>query len=116
MTLDSFLQKLREAPDNIIFNDTMTVIETHYDFTPTAFRNGALHNEAGKNSGSCKIFSFAQLHELSPEQTLHCFGSYYRKDVLENPEGDDHQNIRNFMQNGWNGIAFEANALTPKAD
>ena len=114
MTLEKFLQQLRDAPDNIIFNDTMTVIETHYEFTPTAFRNGSLHNDAGKNSGSCKIFSFARMHQLSPEQTLHCFGNYYREDVLNNPDGTDHQNIRNFIRNGWDGIEFDAEALAPK--
>jgi len=114
MKLEKFLQQLRQAPDNIIFNDTMTVIENHYEFTPTRFKNGSLHNEAGKNSGSCKIFSFARLHGLSKQQTLHCFGSYYREDVLNSPDGSDHQNIRNFMRNGWDGIEFEGDALTPK--
>jgi hypothetical protein len=42
---------------------------------------------------------------------LACFGSYYRKDVLENPNGTDHQNIRNFMNRGWEGISFEKEAL-----
>ena len=114
MTLESFLKKLRKAPDSIIFNDTMTVIENCYEFTPTPFRNGPLHNEAGKNSGSCKIFSFARLHGLNKLQTLHCFGSYYRDDVLNNPDGADHQNIRNFMRNGWDGISFDGQALTPR--
>ena len=114
MTLEKLLQQLHDAPDSIIFNDTMTVIETLYQFTPTSFSNGSLHNEAGKNSGSCKIFSFARLHDLSQQQTLHCFGNYYREDVLNNPDGSDHQNIRNFMRSGWDGIVFNGSALTPK--
>ena len=106
-----FLQTLDIAPENISFNDTIAVIDAHYDFTPRAFRNGEMQNEAGQNNGSCKIFSFAKLHQLTPQQTLHCFGSYYRDDVLKHPQGSDHQNIRNFIRTGWDGIVFEGNAL-----
>jgi hypothetical protein len=109
-----FLRRLEKAPEEIAFDDTIAVIDANYEFTPTAFRNGDLRNEAGQNSGSCKVFSFARLHNLSPGQTLHCFGDYYRKDVLGDPHGTDHQNIRNFMKTGWAGIAFAGNALTLK--
>jgi hypothetical protein len=115
MTLNDFLKKLDDTPDSICFNDTLALIDALYDFTPTAFTNGAVRNEAGQNNGSCKLFSFAKLHGLSPQQTLACFGDYYRKDVLGNPQGADHQNIRNFMKNGWEGIKFEGNALKLKA-
>jgi len=33
---------------------------------------------------------------------------------LKNPEGTDHQNIRNFMKSGWDGITFDQNALKDK--
>jgi HopJ type III effector protein len=114
MNLAAFLDKIKTAPQTIEFNDTIAVIDANYDFTPTSFKNGNTFNEAGKNSGSCKLFSFAQLNKFSPEQTLQCFGAYYRKDVLENPDGTDHQNIRNFMVSGWEGILFEGNALKLK--
>jgi hypothetical protein len=114
MELNEFLKKLHETPESVGFNDTTTVIDAHYDFTPTAFSNGATRNEAGQNNGSCKLFSFAMLNGLSPQQTLACFGDYYRKDVLGNPEGTDHANIRNFMKTGWEGISFEGSALKPK--
>ena len=92
----------------------MAVIEENYQFSETDFSNGQQNNKAGKNSGSCKIFAFASLHKLTEPQTLACFGSYYRDDVLQNPEGDDHQNIRQFMLHGWSGITFKAQALTDK--
>lgn len=114
MTLDSFLKKLNKTPQEVAFTDTMAVVEALYDFTPTAFQNGDLHNEAGQNSGSCKLFSFAKLQNFSVEQTLACFGDFYRKDVLENPDATNHQNIRNFMKTGWEGISFEGTALTEK--
>ena len=68
----------------------------------------------GENSGSCKLFAFARLQGLSEAQTLACFGSYYRDDVLGDPGGSNHQNIRNFMQTGWKGVQFEGEALKPK--
>ena len=113
MTLDSFLQTLRTAPQSIGFDDTMAVIAANYAFTPAEFANGDIVNAAGQNSGSCKLLAFAKLNGLSKEETLACFGAYYREDVLRHPDGDDHQNIRNFMKYGWNGVRFEQMPLTP---
>ncbi len=110
----SFLEQLQENPKSIAFQDTIQVIEENYDFTPTAFKNGNQLNNAGENNGSCKIFAFAKLQKLSEEATLACFGSYYFEDVLKNPDGNDHQNIRNFIEFGWNGIQFEREALELK--
>ncbi|MBI5006027.1 MAG: HopJ type III effector protein [Nitrosomonadales bacterium] len=115
MELDNFLHLLHDSPESVSFDDTMAVIESLYEFTPTSFRNGDLHNEAGKNNGSCKLFSFARLHGLSQQETLNCFGAYYRNDVLKHPQGTDHQNIRNFMRSGWEGIVFEGEAIKAKA-
>ena len=114
MKLNEFLQKLNDTPETIEFTDTMSAIEAFYDFTETEFKNGDLTNEAGQNSGSCKLFSFAQLQNLSKEQTLACFGAYYRDDVLKNPDAIDHQNIRNFIDQGWSGISFPAMPLKEK--
>ena len=114
MILSQFLDKLNSTPSEISFQETIAVIETNYEFTPTKFKNGETVNEAGQNSGSCKLFAFAKLQNLSKDQTLACFGDYYRKDVLENPDKTDHQNIRNFMIYGWEGIVFEGEALKAK--
>lgn len=114
MELNSFLLRLNDSPDSVTFDATMALIDALYEFTPTSFRNGALSNEAGKNNGSCKIFSFAHLHGLSQQQTLHCFGTYYWDDVLNHPDGTDHQNIRNFIKTGWPSIEFDGTPLSPK--
>ena len=114
MTTVSFLGQLQKNPKSIAFQDAINVIEENYDFEPTAFKNGNQQNDSGENNGSCKIFSFAKLQNLSEEATLACFGSYYFDDVLKNPDGNDHQNIRNFMQFGWGGIHFEGEALIEK--
>lgn len=107
-------EKINHAPESITFPEVIAYIDAHYDFTPTRFTNGTAVNEAGQNNGSCKIFSLARLQGLTQEQTLALFGDYYRVDVLGNPDGTDHQNIRNFMQSGWEGIQFEGEALSEK--
>ncbi len=114
MTLNDFLDQLQRNPETLDFSDTMAVIDELYDYQSTAFENGQCYNASGQNAGSCKLFAFAQLQGLDVQQTLFCFGHYYRDDVLGNPDGDDHQNIRNFIQHGWKGIDFHGQALTPK--
>lgn len=108
------LTQLQTSPQTINFKDVIAYIDQHYHFTPTRFTNGKKVNKAGENNGSCKVFSFAKLKGLNEEETLALFGDFYRTDVLENPDGTDHENIRNFMQSGWGGIAFEGEALAEK--
>jgi hypothetical protein len=114
MTINSFLEKLKQTPEAITFTETIATIESNYEFTPTAFQNGNQHNRAGENSGSCKVFAFAKIQQLTQAETLDCFGGYYFEEVLGDLEGTNHQNIRNFMQSGWDGIQFEGEALTLK--
>lgn len=114
MTIQAFLEKVKQTPTQITFPETIAVIEENYNFTPTAFQNGAQQNAAGENSGSCKLFSFAKLHNLGEEETLACFGAFYFEEVLKDPNGTNHQNIRNFINLGWDGIQFEGNALKLK--
>lgn len=108
------LEQLKHFPETIQFSDVIAYIDEHYEFTPTAFKNGDTTNQAGQNNGSCKLFSFASIHDLTKEETLSLFGEFYRDDVLKNPQGDDHQNIRNFIKFGWEGIIFDENALKEK--
>lgn len=114
MSIQAFLDKLKQTPTQITFTETIAVIEENYDFTPTAFINGTQHNEAGQNSGSCKLFAFAKLQNLNKEETLACFGAFYFEEVLGDPNGTNHQNIRNFINLGWDGIQFEGEALKLK--
>lgn len=114
MTLQDFKKSLKETPEKIKFSETMAIIDANYEFTPTAFTNGTLQNAAGENSGSCKVFSFALEQGLSKEQTLACFGEYYFRDVVQNPNATDHQNIRNFIKTGFEELYFEKEALKKK--
>jgi hypothetical protein len=95
------------------FADVISYIEERYTHTPTAFKNGQQANASTENQGSAKVFSFAQLNGLNQAQTLSLFAEHYAS-VLATPEATDHQNIRQFMINGWDGIAFEGQALTAK--
>ena len=115
MPLEQLKEKLESDPAKVQFNDVMAVIDSIYQYTPTEFSNGLnqdkVVNPAGTNEGSCRLFAFAKEQNLSESQTLHCFGDFYRKDVLENPNGSDHANIRHFMKYGWEGIHFMGSAL-----
>jgi hypothetical protein len=113
-TINQFLEIVKQEPQSIHFSDTIAVIDDHYTFVPTGFQNGNQYNAPGENSGSCKIFAFAQLQGLSPKETLACFGAYYFDEVLNNPNATNHQNIRNFIETGWGGIQFEGVALLKK--
>jgi len=117
MSLSLFLQQVKNNTA-VSFDETIAIITENYSYQATEFSNGLedkkLINAAGTNEGSCKIFAFAQINQLDQQQTLNLFGDFYRKDVLEEPTGNGHQNIRNFMQFGWNGIHFSDQALTPK--
>ncbi len=97
----------------LAFSDVLQHIESRYTVQPTAFRNGSQYNETTQNQGSAKVLYFARLNNLGKEDTLHLFAEHYRA-VLQNPEGTDHQNIRQFMEHGWEGVEFEGEALTHK--
>jgi hypothetical protein len=114
MLVKDLLAQLQSQPDTVDFSDVIACIDENYIYTPASFSNGAADNAAGTNVGSCKIFAFAQLNDLSVDHTLALFGSYYRDDVLKHPDADDHANIRNFMHTQWSGIAFASSALEAK--
>lgn len=112
MNLSRFLDLLNDSSSQVNFIDSIKLIDSLYQFTPTAFRNGNITNSAEQNYGSCKILSFGQIQQFDEQQTLRCFGDFYQG-VIETPEGVDHQNIRQFIAHGWNGVVFEGCSLTP---
>ncbi|KAA8733919.1 HopJ type III effector protein [Acinetobacter qingfengensis] len=95
------------------FADVIAYIDARYTYHAKAFQNGSQHNTAEQNQGSAKVFSFAKLNNLDKNQTLQLFAEHYQS-VLATPDHIDHQNIRQFMQNGWEGIKFEGQALQAK--
>lgn len=115
MTLQELLADLRAQRCD--FEDTLAWIAEHYDYQPTAFDNGldaaAVHNSAGQNEGACRVFALGLAANLGPDDTLLCFGRHFR-DVLADPTGNSHANIRQFQRHGWAGIKFHAQALLAK--
>ena len=65
MSLDAFLEKLKTSPETITFDDTLAIIEKTYVFKETEFLNGDTHNAVGQNNGSCKIFAFGAMNNLT---------------------------------------------------
>lgn len=110
MKVEALIIKVKQS-EILSFAEVIATIDANYSFTPSFFKNGDVVNEENQNNGSCKVFSFAKMHQLSEKETLFLFGEHYQK-VLETPSDADHQNIRNFMKFGWNGIAFEKEALS----
>ena len=113
--LNAFLQRIKNG-ESVSFAETQNIINTYYNYQATTFSNGLIDpllNQAGSNEGSCKIFAFAQLHQLNQQETLSLFGEYYQ-DVLLNPEATNHNNIRNFLRDGWAGITYQGTALSPR--
>lgn len=107
----SLMEQLNQAPESVEFEQVIAVIAAEYRHTASAFTNGEQINSAEQNQGSCKILGFARLNGLTEQQTLYCFGRYYREDVLQHPEGSDHGNIRAFMRTGWGGVQLPNDAL-----
>lgn len=118
--MDSLIEEIRNTPNKVNFQDVINTINDNYHYQPTQFINGstndAMTNLAGTNEGSCKIFAFAHLHQLSKSETLACFSAFYRDDVIKHPQKNNHQNIRQFMISGPTGIHFECFPLSLKKD
>lgn len=112
MSLQDFRARLHG--EQFQFAETLAFIAEHYDYQPSAFRNGAVESAAGQNEGSCKTLGLALLEGLSLEETLRAFGEHYRA-VLANPSGNDHANIRALQDTGLGGVQFAQQPLKHKA-
>ena len=105
---------LKKLDNNeIVFVDVLSYIEDNYNYTPSAFTNGNQEKTVDQNQGSAKVLAFAKLNNYTENDTLKLFAEHY-KAVLETPNGTDHNNIRQFMENGWDGVSFQNEVLTKK--
>lgn len=100
-----FAEKVKSGAE-VTFQETMDIIDNHYTYFEVPFTNGEMVNEPNQNVGSSKIFSFALMTGMDEQATLRLFGEHY-KSVLENPDGTDHANIRNFKKVGWTTVSFD---------
>lgn len=104
-----------DANKPLEFQDVMAVLRRHYEFTPTAFTTGKgtavqVDNPATANQASCLLLAAARRLGLDRDATLRLYGEHYR-DVLADPGGTAHGNIRAFMANGWEGVVLGADPL-----
>ncbi|GIZ11289.1 HopJ type III effector protein [Pseudomonas sp. NCCP-436] len=111
-TLSELRARLQQ--DDFAFSETLAFVAEHYDYQPSAFRNGDVENAAGQNEGSCKTLGLALLEGFSQDEALRAFGEHYRS-VLATPDGSDHGNIRALMNYGLEGVSFEQPPLRRKA-
>mmetsp|Transcript_22985 Transcript_22985/g.38474 ORF Transcript_22985/g.38474 Transcript_22985/m.38474 type:complete len:216 (+) Transcript_22985:67-714(+) len=84
-------------------DETLTLLDKHYDYFEVPFTCGEVTNQPNENKGSAKILSFGLMTGMTEEQTLSLFGEVYR-DL--SPDGQDHQNVRNFAKFGWAKVVF----------
>lgn len=100
---------IAKAHENtLLFQDVINTIRKHYECTPVAFRTGAgtpreTGNAAGTNMASSQLLAYARRLGLDAATTVALYGEHYR-DVLADPGGTSHPNIRAFMANGWAGV------------
>merc|ERR1712046_3626 len=99
------LTDLLSLPKERNFSDVLALIEQHFEYTPKCFSNNGVKSAEGANAGSCKVFSMGKLLKLPKDCVLLCFAEHY-KQVLGDPEGTSHGNIRGFMKQGWEGVEF----------
>lgn len=100
---------------SILFQDVIATIKRHYECTPCPFRTGSgttreTVNPAGTNSASCLLLAFASRLGLDQRTTLELYGEHYHN-VLADPGGTAHGNIRAFMANGWAGVIIDGAPL-----
>ena len=53
----ALLDRIWGDDQTIELEDVLEVIELNYNYTPTAFRNGAVENAKDENVGSCKVIT-----------------------------------------------------------
>lgn len=112
--IQALLEQARAAPESHRFADTMAAIDAAFEFFGTKFVNGDIASSSSENTGSSKILSLAQLVAITKEEVLALFGEHYR-DVLADPDGTSHANIRAFMKKGNDGVVFpNGPSLTPR--
>ena len=118
MNLPELITLIKSIPENVEFDAVIDTINNSYHYTPSKFINGKdsniVVNEAGTNEGSCKILAFAKLNDLTKQQTLACFGKYYRDDVVKHPDGSDHGNIRALLEHSLDTVNFDKTVLVLK--
>lgn len=97
-----FAEKVKGGAE-VTLKETLTLIDDNYEYVAVTFANGDIVNQPNENMGSAKVFSFGLMTQMDEKATLALFGEVYRN---LDPNGTDHQNIRNFLKYGWSKVVF----------
>ena len=65
-----FNANVEMSADDLMFEDVMELIDTHYESQLLEFKNGDILNKQGENEGSAKLLSYAALSNMDKETTL----------------------------------------------
>ena len=106
----AFLEAIEQLEHR--FSDTLSFLDTWFEYSPSHFDNNGLLNTDSENHGSAKIFAFAKHYTLTKQQALKCFGEHFRN--LDSYPSDSHLNIRQLMKFDLDGIHFTHFPLTQK--
>ncbi|MDR1027138.1 MAG: HopJ type III effector protein [Rickettsiales bacterium] len=100
------------------FQQVLSVIDKNYDYTPTQFAvtdGWGDTNGLDQNQGAGRVLAFAKERRLDEEAALQLFAEHYQN-VVDNPNGDNHKNIRLLAAHGLNQVHFANRPLRKKAD
>lgn len=109
MTLTDFRARLRS--EHHLFTDTLAFIAEHYSYTPSAFDNGSVSNGRSRTKVPARPWASPSSRASASRKPCWPSAKHYRA-VRDNPEGDDHANIRALQQTGLAGVHFERQPLS----
>ena len=93
------------------FDAVSVALEAFFNFTDMPMQIGSVKNEVGQNLGSKIRCAVAVELGASKEELLSWFGVFH-KEVLADPDGDNHPNIRAIMEHGIAGIIVPEGMLS----
>mgnify|MGYP002715060916 CR=1 FL=1 len=89
----------RLQQDDYAFSETLAFVAEHYDYQPSAFRNGDVENAAGQNEGSCKTLGLALLEGLSQGELVRAADAVVKDAILEGASKVSPDALRDALQN-----------------
>jgi aspartokinase len=99
-----------EISNNRVFSDVLKEINNDYFYSPNGFVVGENKNDSSQNQGAARVLSYAKLKNLSLQQTLELFCEHYIE-VLDTKNSNSHQNIRELIKCGLEGVKFDDDVL-----
>lgn len=96
---------------NTDFGNTIQAIDSILETEPVDFVNGEVPNTSGENLWSLKVLAFGKMMWFHTQEVLSMFWEYYRE-VIDNPDGNSHQNIRALQKTGIECVDISENPFS----